>query len=242
MTACRALVFSEDETEFLYMTRTPDGAWHADRTMLEHWRLAKATAPRLYRLPEPYNTFVTVDDANVCLEWPSLALTEYPQIRTMVERPWLPATEIYLDIQLEEVQAFDIWNRYPTGATVPATWDEAHRPRLMDCLCREPWEFYSVGTPTPVPAPSAPAVMQPQQQPQQQSTTPFPPHVVAAIIAAAVAAGATCPITMEPLESATAAVTPCGHVFQRAALTTWIQQRSRNRGQGAHCPECRHPL
>lgn len=76
--------------------------------------------------------------------------------------------------------------------------------------------------PSAPPAPAAPA--------------PLPKHIATIVLERAVADGALCPITMEPITLANGAVSSCGHVFQAAALKEWLSG-------GAHttCPECRQP-
>ena len=73
----------------------------------------------------------------------------------------------------------------------------------------------------------------------QTSRTPYTPsppttlprHVVNLLIEKAIAEEVTCPITSELIQS-TAAVTSCGHIFNRTALMTWL---ATNRT----CPTCR---
>ena len=56
------------------------------------------------------------------------------------------------------------------------------------------------------------------------------PHTIRAIIKAAV--GTDCPITFEPIQEATAAVTSCQHVFKRDAIIEWLKKNTT-------CPVCR---
>jgi SUMO ligase MMS21 Smc5/6 complex component len=56
--------------------------------------------------------------------------------------------------------------------------------------------------------------------------------VADALIAASVAAEATCPITMEPITAATAAVTSCFHVFEANAIAIWLTDHQT-------CPTCK---
>ena len=78
--------------------------------------------------------------------------------------------------------------------------------------------------PAPAPAPAAAVV-------------PLPSFVADLIIADAVAKGATCPITMEPLTKETARVTPCYHVFDATALAAWAA--SNEESPTPICPQCR---
>ena len=62
----------------------------------------------------------------------------------------------------------------------------------------------------------------------------MPTHVAELVIRDAEARGATCPITMEPIKAADAAVTSCGHVFEGGAIKEWLHTH-------ATCPQCRQP-
>jgi len=62
--------------------------------------------------------------------------------------------------------------------------------------------------------------------------TAIPKFVADALIAASVAAEATCPITMEPISPATAAVTSCFHVFDANAIAIWLTNNHT-------CPTCK---
>jgi len=56
------------------------------------------------------------------------------------------------------------------------------------------------------------------------------PHTIRAIVKAAV--GTDCPITFEPIQEATSAVTTCQHVFKREAIVEWLKKNT-------SCPVCR---
>jgi hypothetical protein len=77
----------------------------------------------------------------------------------------------------------------------------------------------------------------PQQRPQQRQQSPSLPKFVADLILRnAVAEGARCPITMDPVEETEAfTVTTCYHVFNVEALTQWLREHST-------CPECNSRL
>jgi hypothetical protein len=60
----------------------------------------------------------------------------------------------------------------------------------------------------------------------------IPAFVRNVLIADAVAKATTCPITMEPLTAANAAVTTCFHLFQKEAIGTWLRDHS-------SCPVCK---
>jgi len=69
---------------------------------------------------------------------------------------------------------------------------------------------------------------------QNPNTNPMPRHVADILIRQAVigTAGATCPITLEPITLTNASVTSCGHIFQTAAIRSW-------HAENPTCPECR---
>jgi hypothetical protein len=62
----------------------------------------------------------------------------------------------------------------------------------------------------------------------------IPKFVADALVRDAVAATATCPITMEPINPATAAVTSCFHVFDANAIAIWLANHHT-------CPTCKQP-
>ena len=64
--------------------------------------------------------------------------------------------------------------------------------------------------------------------------TAIPKFVADALVQAAVVAAATCPITMEPISPATAAVTNCFHVFDANAIAIWLTNHRT-------CPTCKQP-
>ena len=70
---------------------------------------------------------------------------------------------------------------------------------------------------------------------EQSSPVAYPPHIIDAVLDHAETTEKICPITMEPIQKATATLTRCGHIFQKAALTEWLKTRS-------SCPECRLTL
>ena len=74
---------------------------------------------------------------------------------------------------------------------------------------------------------------QQQQQPQSIRSRPTIPKFVADLILRnAVAEGARCPITMDPIEETDVfTVTTCYHAFNAEALTQWLREHTT-------CPEC----
>jgi hypothetical protein len=223
----RALAFNEDDSEFIFMIRTPDGLWHADLTMLDYWRTTVNTPHQIniYNLIGIDDMFCSINHIGAPTELHALPVTEYDSVRSLVARPWIPARLIYTGIPLSDIAAFDAWSRVPMTAPADPAWNHYFRPILVDMPPRAPWEPYLLTAPVQ-PQPSAP---------HQTAAAALPRHVVNTVLAAAVAAGATCPITMEPIDVTTATVTSCGHVFTTTALHRWLVTHT-------HCPECRGPL
>lgn len=83
-----------------------------------------------------------------------------------------------------------------------------------------------------VPAPAVQAVAA-QAAP---TVAALPLFVTAALIADAVSRSLACPITLEPINPDTAAVTPCYHVFDADALSIWVAQQL---DTDPACPVCK---
>ena len=66
--------------------------------------------------------------------------------------------------------------------------------------------------------------------------TTYPAHIIDAVLEHAETTKKSCPITMEPLEKATATLTPCGHIFKKAALTEWLKTHQTGPECRARCP------
>lgn len=69
---------------------------------------------------------------------------------------------------------------------------------------------------------------------------PLPSFVATALIADAVHRHLSCPITLEPINPDTATVTPCYHVFDADALSSWVAQQLDS--GPATCPTCKVPI
>lgn len=96
------------------------------------------------------------------------------------------------------------------------------------------------GPSTPPARPSS-ELPRPQHTPTLPVATaaplaPLPSFVADALIQAAVTANATCPITMEPITKEKATVTPCYHVFDATALTSWCAAGNTT------CPTCKQAV
>ena len=77
-----------------------------------------------------------------------------------------------------------------------------------------------------------------------RAAAPPPKFVTDLIVADAIAKGATCPITMEPLKADKVTVTACYHVFDTDALNTWAAAQIATAEAAATtvCPQCRKGL
>jgi len=64
------------------------------------------------------------------------------------------------------------------------------------------------------------------------SIPPVQKRVADIVIAHAIQSKESCPITMEPIHSSSACVSPCYHCFQAEAIRTWLSTEST-------CPVCR---
>ena len=212
MAAQAALTFRNGT--FLFMIRDPTtDTWSPDKEMLHIYRTA-TPPPRVYKLADT-DEYISVDNNGAERRW-GLLFRSTAYIVELAEDPWISNDDIYIEFPRDDIAAFDAWIRDRCSGPGRVEWEDHLRP-IIDAPQRPPFVFYTVA-----PPPSAPPAPLP----------PLPPHVSTAIIAHAVATGATCPITMEPIAAATAATTRCGHVFSAAALNEWLRTHDT-------CPECR---
>jgi hypothetical protein len=208
-----ALLFNRDTSSFLFMIREADDTWIPDLDMLNIHRIARPP-PRIYRVADT-TTYISVDNNGTERTWGTLDGSA--TIRQVVEGPWISNDEIYQEFPAADIAAFDTWIRGACNGPGLIEWEDHIRPQI-DIPLRPPYTLLTLHEkPTAPPAPRP----------------PLPSHVAAILIANAVATGATCPITMEPIQAEAAVATPCGHVFTAAALNNW---------QRHTCPECRTPL
>jgi hypothetical protein len=189
-----------------------------DITILELWR---TDGLRVYRAIDTPDCLTTVDTHGFTIQWPFCSVIEEASLTPTPEipKPWIPYDVVTDGLRSDELVAFNAWvRRTPTEtetetetstSTHPPHWDEFERPMLVS---------------------SAPPI-QPFEQLAPLLQQRLPPHIRRLLIDNAIATGATCPLTLEPLtneDTDTATVTPCGHVFA-APLPTNLQT----------CPVCR---
>lgn len=217
MTVEHTTLYDPNTDEILFLTNdTPDRLTHT------LWRVG---AINIYRPGDWTDMLTTVDPYGVRTDWP-FAATAPPQQSQLPLHPWIPYDEVTYGLAGDEIVAFDSWRRDPdTGAPPPPHWEDFMRPVLVR---PPPPEL------TFPPAPSAPPASSHRDSdaPGVASRGPptLPPHIQHLVINAAVATGATCPITMEPITAATAVITPCGHVFGTELTRVSL------------CPVCRSAL
>jgi hypothetical protein len=205
--------YDPDTDEFLFLVDgTPDILTHS---------LWRAGVMNIYRPGDWTDMFVTVDPHGVRTDWP-FTDAEIPTHRLPL-RPWISYDEVTYGLANDEIVAFDTWRRDPDAVDyAPAPhWEEYLRPVLV----RPPPPELTLP-----PLPSAPPA-EPPQRSVPVINTALPPHIQRLVIDAAIATGATCPITMEPITADTAVITPCGHVFG-TELTPRVSL----------CPVCRSTL
>lgn len=71
-------------------------------------------------------------------------------------------------------------------------------------------------------------------KPAAARPAPMPRHVADILLDKATSDGTACPITMESITKENGAVTSCGHLFERTAVTKWVTENGT-------CPSCRQP-
>jgi hypothetical protein len=142
------------------------------------------------------------------LKWPLLGTTY-----DGMDSQWLDMRIVYL-LSEKDMQVFEAWRLNP----VPGTqWDAVRRPTPR--FRTPPTAITAIAAVTAVTAAPAPRT----------------DRITHLALLGAEASGAICPITTEPIRAATATLTPCGHVFDRAALAAWTSTNP-------VCPECRFKL
>jgi hypothetical protein len=220
----------------LYQWDPEHGGWIPDIAAMAAWRTGNL---RLYRPTAATDTFVTMPGH---VHRPAMTEVELRDICATASRPWIPVAAIPT-MSEPDIASFDVWSHtMESPATpVPTTWESVAVPLLHygGEITTRFFPSFNHDDNNAVAAlltirheisvPTAPPVEQPS--PQQQE---LPRHVATLVLEQAITSGATCPISMEPIQAVGASVTGCGHVFQTAALRRWMADRNT-------CPECRAP-
>ena len=165
---------------------------------------------------------------------------------------WMPAVEILMGWQrgmnrifrpannashLLTMPDYTLWSRLPP-AEVSRVRSPLARPWISDRFIEHADNiedaFHRLGLDDPhlSQALSASLSAAPPPTPRGPPPPAFPAHLVSPVLAAAEAERKICPITMEPIRKRTAAITSCGHIFQKEAIQEWLNSHDT-------CPECR---
>lgn len=111
---------------------------------------------------------------------------------------------------------------------------EARHMRKYRKLLEIQQRYLEAGVEYEIPRQYIPRLLRPPLNAEERAVPPtaIPMRVAVAMVEQAVRRGEGCPITTEPLEAATAAVTSCFHCFQRDALQCWLREHD-------SCPVCK---
>jgi hypothetical protein len=201
----KTAIYDEPTTEFLLLSNgEPDQIAHT------LWRLGVL---HIYRPGDWPNILVSVDPHGERTDWEF----QSPPSSGLPPHPWISYDEVTYGLDDAEIVAFDIWRRDRREQPHPAHWEDYDRP----VLARLPHPPLQVNRPDL----SAPTAV------EQTQSVSLPIHIQRLVIDAAINTNAICPITMEPITTDTAVITPCGHVFG-TELTPRVRL----------CPVCRSCL
>jgi hypothetical protein len=242
----RQWVFLEYNTSY--------GRWFPHASTMRSWALNQI---RVYHPLDNPATLVTMPDN---LSWPAMSPSEYPYIATAdVPESWVSNNQINTALNEDEIDSYDCMVSEPPPQLTPLTMlagillsmgppqQNGPPPLILSILESESHPFITsllqgtslqpiqISQPIQQNQPIQPIQQNQPIQPIQPIQSILPPHVAAVMIQHAVNTGASCPITMEPLTAKNATVTPCGHVFDRDALSHWTTDHG-------SCPECRTPV
>jgi hypothetical protein len=245
MTDRRRTFIDSATNEILLMEwSTRDDGWIPAMQALNDWQAGKL---RVYSPSEPsgWPSMITMPGS---LQWPYLLPHEEPEVRSILSKPWIPEGQITV-LPEEEIGLMESYQEASrrgedlmADADTIAYLESIVRPTLLIEMVPELVPTASAAAARPsAPRPSAPraapraesrATRPAAARPQRR--TPFPTHLVAAVLAHAASTATLCPITMEPVTPDTATVTSCGHIFQSTAIVQWLTDHDT-------CPECRAP-
>ena len=169
----------------------------------------------------------------------------------LIDDLWFPAFQTMADWQRGDIRIYKPINLPDTLVTMPNClyWTRLsrHEETKISMLIERPWiqdshlhyvsyddqiNITEIERPILVETLETLETLHTLHTPQTPASA-YPAHIIDAVLEHAEATKKTCPITMEPIEKATATVTACGHIFQKAALTQWLKTHQT-------CPECRH--
>lgn len=218
--------YQQDVTPTFTMANRPMGRAWPEVTLV----VGEGEATRVLYNGEWWATGDSVYSVYHPLPIPALGFTE-----GLFRGSW-PQTDNCLELMRGSPWTLQFWERRWNPAAI---YQDLHRPY------RDPVgtvnELTNGGGSNAVVAPRQQTVTPPiasLPQPRQQTVTPppAPKFVTDLLVADAVGRGATCPITMEPLVTESARVTPCFHVFDATALASWLAAGNET------CPVCKGRL
>jgi hypothetical protein len=129
------------------------------------------------------------------------------------------------------------WPLFPTSSIysgLDIAWIDM---RLVYILSEKDMHAFEAWMRNPVEGTPWDALVRPVLRPPrtEKPAAAVPNRITQLALLGAEASGAICPITTEPIRASHATMTPCGHIFDRAALASWT-------ATNPVCPECRAPL
>lgn len=246
MTDLRRSYIDPATGQFLFLKHDRDhNGWVPSVATMEAWRDGRI---RVYSPSDSTDRFITMPGH---YSWPILTPAEETNIRVMMARPWIPDGQSIEGLRDDQIDDFDALQHLITdSATSSSRIIHHHHHHMLDTLLRPslimdmPLTLMSLQQRPPsasfdgLLAAAILASAAPDLSPSPTATPPrpptFPKHLADQVLAAAEAAGQTCPITMEPIKRSAATITSCGHVFQKEAIAEWMQGHDT-------CPECRQP-
>jgi len=222
--------------------------WIPSIAMMEAWRDGRI---RVYSPSDHTDRFITMPGH---YHWPILSPAEETNIRVMMAHPWIPDGQSIEGLRDNQITDFDSLQQLLTDnnetavASSHAIHHYYHYQHMLDTLLRPalmidmPLILTTLQQRPPsssfesllAVALQASASASVEAAAPTQKPPTFPKHLAEQVLAAAEAAGQTCPITMEPIKKSDATITSCGHVFQKAAIAEWMKGHDT-------CPECRQP-
>ena len=228
--------------EFLFLEwDTQRDGWAPAMTTMTSWRHGQT---RVYQPSDQPTMFVTMPGH---IRWPLLTQYEEDDIRVLLAHPWIPDGQATEGITEDQINDIDLLQTLMSEPDYHHHHHHHHHHHLLDTILR-PTLFmdspltlvqqpdntvYAAVLLASLSQPQSQSQPQPQPQPQShQRPPPFPKHLADQVLLKAETDGQTCPITMEPIKRSGSIVTSCGHVFQKTAITEWMQSHDT-------CPECR---
>ena len=189
---------------------------------------------RIYSPSDQPSLMITMPGHTV---WSRLQSTEESDILSLLTPPWIPDGQFMEGIREDQIEENDqlialqhlMDDPPPLSEGQMAILDRLLRPRLR---MEMPMTVERYHRPLMDLALAASLSSAPPPRPRGPPPSAFPPHLVDSVLTAAETEGKTCPITMEPIRKETAAITSCGHIFQKMAIHEWLQRND-------SCPECR---